>query len=172
MLNGVRKTTIFAALLGVACATALSQRPGPNNRKAAQDERMEVLRIAFISEALELTPEESQSFWPVHNEFQEAMEKVRERMQGVIEMEGSSEVVEQMRSLRHEEVNLGAEWIHTSADIIGYERAVRLQRIEREFRKVLLSRMNRGGSDRPGGSPGGGEQGRGQQGRGQGPGSH
>ena len=41
-------------------------------------ERLKSLRIALITEALELTPEEAQVFWPVYNARDAALQKHRE----------------------------------------------------------------------------------------------
>jgi len=41
-------------------------------------EQLKSLRIALITEALELTPEEAQTFWPVYNAREAALQKHRE----------------------------------------------------------------------------------------------
>lgn len=41
------------------------------------DEKIESLKIAFLTERLKLTPEEAKVFWPVYNQFQDELEKVR-----------------------------------------------------------------------------------------------
>ena len=40
----------------------------PNNVKRAK--QIEAIKIGYITRRLELTPEESQKFWPVYNQFQ------------------------------------------------------------------------------------------------------
>lgn len=155
MKEEIRKIAIWTAVLMVSCASTQAQRPGSPENGDAQDDRIRALRIAFMTEKLELTPAESEAFWAMHNVHEAQIEAIRERMKEITKEDGSAEVVENMRALRHEEVDLGAELIHQAADIIGYERANRLPRLEREFRKVLLSRMNRSGTGRVGGQRGG-----------------
>ena len=48
-----------------SCTILISQRPGLE-RVA---EKVEAQKIAFITNALNLTPEESQKFWPLYNEY-------------------------------------------------------------------------------------------------------
>ena len=43
-------------------------------------ERLKSLRIALITEALELTPEEAQAFWPVYNARDAALQRHREEI--------------------------------------------------------------------------------------------
>ena len=40
-------------------------------------ERIEALRVAFITQKLNLTPDESQKFWPVYNEYQDKLKSSR-----------------------------------------------------------------------------------------------
>jgi hypothetical protein len=47
---------------------SIAQKPG---------EKLEALKIGFLTERLNLTPEEAKVFWPVYNQFQDELEKVR-----------------------------------------------------------------------------------------------
>ena len=40
-----------------------------------EDEKIESLKTAFITEALSLTPEEAQAFWPIYNLFEDKKER-------------------------------------------------------------------------------------------------
>ncbi len=44
-------------------------------------ERLRSLRIAVITDALELTPEEAQVFWPMYNEREASLQRHRARIQ-------------------------------------------------------------------------------------------
>lgn len=50
-----------------------------------RSERLQSLRIAFLTEEMDLTPEEAQAFWPVYNareaELQKSRQTLRERWQ-------------------------------------------------------------------------------------------
>lgn len=41
-----------------------------------QQEKLQSLYVAFITQKLELTPAEAQAFWPVHNEFDREVKAV------------------------------------------------------------------------------------------------
>ena len=49
-------------------------RQNPNRQNAK--EQIEALRIAFISQQLNLTPEEAQKFWPVYNSYRSDIENL------------------------------------------------------------------------------------------------
>lgn len=55
------------------------------HRYRYRSERLHSLRIAFLTEEMDLTPEEAQAFWPVYNardaELQKSRQSLRERWQ-------------------------------------------------------------------------------------------
>ena len=46
-----------------------------------RSERLEALKIAFITKELNLSPEEAQRFWPVYNNYSQELKKVRQENQ-------------------------------------------------------------------------------------------
>ena len=46
----------------------------------ADRDKVELLRIGFITKKLELNTTESEKFWPVYNEYQAAFEQLRDRV--------------------------------------------------------------------------------------------
>ena len=44
-------------------------------QRKERHERIQALKVAFITEKLELTPEEAQQFWPVFNAIEKQKEK-------------------------------------------------------------------------------------------------
>jgi len=45
---------------------------------AQNGNRIEVLKIAFITKKLDLTPEEAQKFWPVYNQYSAELKKAQQ----------------------------------------------------------------------------------------------
>ncbi|MFN9581507.1 MAG: hypothetical protein ACK566_02400, partial [Bacteroidota bacterium] len=63
---------ICSALLTL---TGVYAQPENDNR----DERIESLKIAFITEKLALSSKEAQVFWPVYNEFSEQLKLIKDK---------------------------------------------------------------------------------------------
>jgi len=61
---------IFLFALGV-----FAQDNEPNQKPGGG--RIAVLKIAYISKQLNLTPEEAQRFWPVYNQYEGEIKKIR-----------------------------------------------------------------------------------------------
>ena len=69
---------LIICLVAVMCCVqvGLTQRFSQDDRDALR-ERVEAQRIAFITQKLELSPEESEKFWPVYNAYKQAQEEKR-----------------------------------------------------------------------------------------------
>ena len=71
------EAALAAMLLFSATASAQERKDGKDN---AWRERIESMKIAFLTSEMDLTPQEAQNFWPVYNkakeEMHEAMHKV------------------------------------------------------------------------------------------------
>ena len=108
-------------------------------------EGMRVLRDAFYEEQLELSTEESRLFWPA---FEAAEEKIKVQGKAIRSAEKSLaaansdteriELLEKATALQHELIDLKSNQTHELAQIIGFQKASQLNRIQREFRKIIL----------------------------------
>lgn len=54
----------------VAAQTSLAQR---------RMQHIEALKVAYISQKLDLTPQEAQQFWPVYNQYEKEMQQLRQQ---------------------------------------------------------------------------------------------
>ena len=65
----MKKTLVFGLLLSTAAGMA-QPKMGDRAEIEKKKEKIEAIKVAYISEELELTVAESQAFWPVYNELQ------------------------------------------------------------------------------------------------------
>lgn len=49
----------------------------PGSRWKEKQEKIEAFKIAFITQELNLSPEEAQKFWPVYNQMEEELKVIR-----------------------------------------------------------------------------------------------
>ena len=106
---------------------------------------MRVLRDAFYEDQLDLSTEESRLFWPA---LEAAEEKIKVQGKAIRSAEKSLEVaksdaerielLEKATALQHELIDLKSNQTHELAQIIGFQKASQLNRIQREFRKIIL----------------------------------
>ncbi|UYZ59785.1 hypothetical protein [Hymenobacter latericus] len=129
-----------------AGAPAMAQRPGGGPRM----ERLESARVAYITEKLALTPEQSQRFWPLYNEYTDKRRALRR--EGGQTMRGKDfttmsdreiqAALDQQFATRQNELNLDKDYVKRFQKVITLRQVAQLQQAEREFTKALIKRLD------------------------------
>jgi len=70
----MNKTWLLTILICASFAFTASAQPG---KWADKREKIEALKVAFITQELSLTPKEAQQFWPVYNQMEDELKAVR-----------------------------------------------------------------------------------------------
>lgn len=112
-------------------------------------EKIESARIGFITERLELTPDQAERFWPLYNEYrtrnQDAAKKFRQYRAGVdpntASDEESKRMIEMELELKQTRLDLEKEYSKRMLDVISTQQVASLQEAERDFRGILLRRL-------------------------------
>jgi hypothetical protein len=141
-------------LVLVFCPGLLSAQPGRQQRPLT--ERLESLKIAFITEKLQLSPEESQQFWPLYNQFEAEKDDlktkvIREGAASPLDMDESEadQFLEDYLDLKQQELDLEREYIQKMKSVLPQQKIVLLIRAQRDFQKRILQILrNREGQGR------------------------
>lgn len=123
-------------------------------------ERIKSLKVAFITERLNLSSEEAQMFWPVYNDYEENREALRQkkRMQVHAKIRGAENLTEKEAqdliarhlSYEKEEKELEAKFIADVSQVISARKTLFLLRSEEEFKRELIKQFRQ---KRNGGRP-------------------
>ena len=140
------KKIFTIGLFSIICITAFGQ-PG-SERRAKMEERMQSMRIAFITQKLALTPEESQNFWPVYNEFTNALEELKPELKDFghpsdMSEEEASTFLDQSLVLETQQLDLKKQYLGKLKEVLPIQKIAMLHFIEREFKKEILNRVQR-----------------------------
>lgn len=146
MYNHPMKSTL-TFLFALCFTAAFAQNGQPSGGK--DREQVERLRIAFLTDELDLSVEESQQFWPIYNTFsdtRDAKEKTIRKTMRALKDETTTEkqVLEAMASvtqLRTEIAVLEQTYITDVMAILGPEKTVKLMHAEKRFKRVLLEKL-------------------------------
>lgn len=150
-------TKTFSSFLFLIAFTSMAMSQ-PANENTTKRERVEQLKIAYITKELSLTSEEAKAFWPVYNEMTDALstEKKKRRklaislktnLETLTEEEVKTKTLEILES-EIKEAQLKKEHLEKIAGVIGYKKVVNLLVIEQQFKKELLKRLNQQGQTR------------------------
>ena len=138
---------------GITCAMMLgiviigyTQGPPPNT---AAREKIEAAKIGLISERLGLSPEDAQKFWPIYNEYsQERRENHRAFQQARRNYDPESASEEQTKEMlrlgrqtKEKQLKLEQEYSERMLGVISNKQLLSLHEAEREFREMLLRRL-------------------------------
>lgn len=115
-------------------------------------ERIKALRIAFISDRLDLTPEEAQKFWPIFNQFDERqgeMHKQKRQLVHKLRPENTSSLSDkETAALMEQDDNLETDMQNNrrklSKDLQGVipnQKILMLKQLDIEFKEKLLKQM-------------------------------
>ena len=117
-------------------------------RLFAQTERdkVEALRVAFISKKLELTNSEAEKFWPLYNEYNDKVKAIKRNLRQSYNRKGlnaSNEEAEELYQLdiqsRQAETDVHKQYSEKIKNIIGAKKLVKLRLAEEEFKREIIN---------------------------------
>ncbi len=119
-------------------------------------ERIEAFRVAYYTEKLQMTSEESQGFWPLFNQFEDEQQALREKynLQGkklefLTDAEVKDYIMNQLE-MESEQTKLKKDYILQIMEVLPVRKVAMLQRVNREFKKELLKEIRERRQDRGG----------------------
>lgn len=152
------RPAIFAVGLLVALGgSALAAHPQPDGPEGprypqggsqhAQDIRS--MKIAFFSDALQLSPEQSQKFWPVYNEYWSAKREIGRKRRDLFQIIRDGKAGEQqfgeLLSVMDAERKVTADYIVKFKQILPANKAAKVFVADEDFKNFLIRRATGGG---------------------------
>jgi len=108
-------------------------------------EKIEALRVAFITAKLNLTTDESQKFWPVYNEYQDKLKAARQEFRKIPNTfttdKEAQDYLDAELLLKQREYNLYKEYYEKIKKTIPIKKVAELRQAEEEFKKELLKQL-------------------------------
>lgn len=110
-------------------------------------EKIKALKIAFISQKLNLSSVQAEKFWPIYNKYEDKIIDLKEAQlrQRLQKRETSDEEalkqIEEAEAAEIEIMSLKKKMRAELIPVIGADKVVELQKIEHEFHKKLLEKL-------------------------------
>ena len=137
------KSTVFLFLFFITNQLVAQQE--------SKHEKLEAIKIAFITEKLSLTTKEAQNFWPVYNEYSQKIEKLRKTKRSdlgelKINIENSSDkeieaLLSDVFDAKSKEIELQKEYYSKYTKVLPIKKVALLYQSEHQFKKELLKRI-------------------------------
>ncbi len=134
-------------LLGVVICQA---QPAKNR----MEERIAAFKVNFFTHQLQLSPEESQKFWPIYNQYEKDKENLRNqyRLDRRIELMSDEEVadfISQHLEFEEKMVALKRDFFNQVREVLPIRKVAMIPKVEQRFKKALLDEMRQRRDDRP-----------------------
>lgn len=138
---------VVAVLFGTI---AFGQKHHRQQGERPTKEKIKALKIAHITNELDLSSEEAQQFWPIYNEFENKMEKFHElrkadRKKHKTESELSDKELEALVDnhiiMEQKELDVKKEYHAKFKAILSIQKVAKLYKAEHNFKRDLLKKM-------------------------------
>lgn len=122
------------------------------NKKEGK-EKIRTLKIAYLTEKLDLTSKEAEKFWPLYNDFgktrkelfrfekKELRKKIKEGYINSISNKEAKEVLNKVSDNRKKYFNTKTAFHKTLAEFLSFKKILLLEVSEREFNKKLMNKL-------------------------------
>ncbi len=119
------------------------------NPTNSSKEKIEAMRNAYITSQMNLTPDESQKFWPIYNEYRaelDQLDRPKKEIGKTIEQMTEAEVkqliykeleVENQRNL------ISKKYVDKFLLVISAKKLIKLRQAEREFKKMMIEQLRK-----------------------------
>ncbi len=118
-----------------------------------EDEKIESLKTAFITDALSLSKEEAQTFWPIYNHYEKKKDslyedkwcQVKNGLNTIenLEEEKAEELLATYLQMKEERFKLRKSFIEELEKLMSAKKILMLKKAEHDFHKMLLEKYKK-----------------------------
>lgn len=139
----MKKTLLYTLFLLIISFAGFSQQM---NR-----EKIKLLKTSYITDALDLTQDEAEKFWPVYNKYTDKIQKSKFQLEsqffknirnsgGIdsISEEEASKILEASIALEKEISSDKVEMMNALKKVLPAKKIIKLQKAERDFNRRVL----------------------------------
>lgn len=128
-----------------------------NSFSQGRGEKLRALKVAFITERLDLSQEEAQKFWPIYNAFEEneralRMENFEERrglnIDSISEAE-ANDLIDNFIKTENERHKLKQKFVEDIRNVLPAKKVILLKRVEDDFKREMLEQFKKRRQGRP-----------------------
>lgn len=143
---------MFALLGSALTINVRAQTPaGGDKPTPTGQERVQALKVAFITKALDLTKEEAEKFWPIYNEYSDKRDVVRKQLQEnhkkvkegaeTLTPEELMQLADEEMTLKQQDLDLQKEMHEKLKTVLSAKKLALLYVAEDDFKRELLKML-------------------------------
>jgi hypothetical protein len=144
----MRLKNLLLIVFLVNAATMFAQQADQDDDDKA--DKIEALKVGFITEKLNLSSAEAKNFWPVYNEYESQMKKLRLKEKentAIIKAKTSAtdtdadKFLADQLSIKQQQLDLTKKYVAEFKKVLAPKKVARLFMLEQEFKQQLLKRL-------------------------------
>lgn len=113
---------------------------------AQNEEKLKAQKIAFITQKLDLTPDESAKFWPLYNQMESELKSQREASKnaksgGNMSDAEANDFINSYMKTKEQEVQIQKKHIDKFKTALPVSKVAQLLILERDFRKEMVDNI-------------------------------
>lgn len=125
-----------------------------NAQKHKGKEKIKALKIAFITDKLNLTQSEAEKFWPIYNAYDTKKNELHRQKRfgikkhikkaggiGNLNEKTAKELIERMEHIDKERLKIKIAFFKKIKDVISYKKLLQLEMTEHEFLHKLMRKL-------------------------------
>lgn len=114
------------------------------NKRDKVREKIEAKKIGFLTDNLELSPDEAKVFWPVYNEYRKAMKEAMPKRKGErVELDDVAALakLDEMIVNGRKVLDVKKAYIDKFINVIGAKKTVSLFHYDRKFKEDMIRNL-------------------------------
>jgi hypothetical protein len=136
----MKQLTTF--LLTIFALTTFAQDEDATPKDPKAREKINAARVAYITERLELTPEEAEKFWPLYREYTQKRQVLRQQFNDAKrEGQPADKLLDLDYKIKQQELDLERDYSGRLRQTITPQKLMNLRKAEDDFRKLLLQQI-------------------------------
>lgn len=149
--RSLRLIALAAGLLAISLTGAFASAPdGPENPGPhGHGDEIRNMKIAFFTDALQLTPEQSEKFWPVYNAYWSARREVGKKRREVYKIIREGRAGEQqfkdLLEIMDAERKVASDYIDKFRQLLPAAKAAKVFVADEDFKNFLIRKAASGG---------------------------
>jgi outer membrane PBP1 activator LpoA protein len=143
---------IVILLLASIVFSSHAQTKGKKEIRTERRHKMDSAKVAFLTERLTLSKEQSEKFWPLYNEYNTKKRALRKEQGALKSLDGNLTATdEQLKSdlnkrieLKQKDVDLEKEYLSKFQQVLSIRQVAELYHSERLFAKQMIRNLKDG----------------------------
>lgn len=141
----MKKKLLFIVVFSVCILSSVAQNKNRN--------RIKMLKVSFISNAIELTSNEAEKFWPIYNQYDSKIKKLKSQLErdnfnnseGIDAMSDkkAEELIHRNLNTENEIVTSRKQLVEELTSVISAKKILKLQKAERDFNRRMLQEFGK-----------------------------